>query len=122
MTAARQSPSGVSVVAEAGDPIQAAIWVDALRDAGIEAHTFERGVGAALGGAATGWSNYPVIVPARSLGQARSVLSDLSGASVLAPYRDPAEARARQSQALRIAALVVAGLVAAGVLMRILGG
>ncbi len=102
------------VVAEAGDPVQAQIWLDALRDAGIQATSFERGVGAALGGAMTsGWARYPVLVAEGEMAAARNVVAELGGAGLLAPVGDPAAARRRQSRAL----LVVGGIVAVVVVL-----
>jgi hypothetical protein len=109
----------VVTVAEASDPVEAAIWVDALRDAGIEAQSYERGVGAALGGAMTiGASVYPIVVAAEQLGAARNVVAELGGAGALSPYRDPAEAASRSRSVLFIASAVVAAIVLAGLLAR----
>lgn len=112
------------VVAEAPDELQAAIWVDALRDAGVQAAMFERGVGAALGGSVTSWSRYPVIVSEEHLLAARNIIAELGGASSLAPYRDPAALRARQTRQSRLLAaglLGIAAVVAIGVVARIVG-
>ena len=104
------------VVAEAPDPVQAGIWVDALRQAGVAAATFERGAGAALGGAATpGFAAYPIIVSTTDLGAARSVIAELAGAAVLAPYRDGRETRGAQ----RLALLAVGAVIIAGLLMAV---
>lgn len=110
-----------AVVAEAADPVQAHIWVDALRQAGIEANTFEQGAGAALGGAALHYlAAYPVVVRSDSLAAARSVIAEMSGAGVLAPYRSPVEQRAFRSVAL--AGIVLLGLLGLAALMVRLGG
>ncbi|MGE5595859.1 MAG: hypothetical protein ACM3S1_07475 [Hyphomicrobiales bacterium] len=105
------------VVAEALDPVQAGIWVDALRAAGIEAGTYERSVSAAFGGAAIGGASYPVLVDSGNLGAARTVIAELSGGAVLAPYRDSAAQRERRTQALRVVlGVVVVALVMALIL------
>jgi hypothetical protein len=111
------------VVAEALDPLQADIWLRALREAGIEAASFERGVGAALGGAVTaGSARYPIVVAEADIGAARSVIADLSGASAIAPVRARADVRASQRRALLTVAAVVVGIVILGVLSRIVAG
>jgi len=97
-----------AVVAEAVDPVQAQIWVDALRQAGIEATTFEQGAGAALGGAALHYlATYPVVIRSDSLAAARSVIAEMSGAGVLSAYRAPAELRALRPVAVAGAMLLV---------------
>jgi hypothetical protein len=121
-THASPAHGGTALVAEAGDAVEAAIWVDALHDAGIEAHSFERGVGAALGGATTNWARYPVLVPREALGHARSVIAELAGAAVLAPYRDPDDIRDGQSRALRTAALIAGIVLLAIAAARLLAG
>jgi len=96
------------VVAEAMDALQANMWVDALHRSGIDATTFERGAGAALGGAAIpSLTVYPVVVNSDSLGAARSVIADLGGAGVLAPYRGPRESRAHRPAAIATIVLTV---------------
>lgn len=85
------------VVAVARDPIEAGHWVNELQHRGIEAATFERGVGAALGGAETGrLARYPVIVAEEDLGRARNVISDVGGAQFLAPVREEGELQSRR--------------------------
>ena len=104
------------VVAEADDPVQAHLWVDALRQAGIEAATFEKSAGAAFGGAALHYlAVYPVVVRSGSLAAARSVIAEISGAGVLSPYRAPAERRTLGR--LAIAALLLLGLLGLVVLV-----
>ena len=85
--------SGTAVVAFARNPIEAGIWVDALRQAGILAETFESGPGAALGGASVFTARFPVIVSADDIGRARSIITDLAGAEVLEPVRDSGSRR-----------------------------
>ncbi len=111
------------VVAEASDPVEAAIWVDALKAAGIDAASFERGVGAALGGAATpGWAVYPVLVAAADIGAARNVVAEFAGGTALAPIPDAAAARERSQRALRIAGGAVVVVIVLALLARTLGG
>ncbi|MCC7365720.1 MAG: hypothetical protein IT303_15255 [Dehalococcoidia bacterium] len=117
---AEADDGGTTVVAIARDAVEAAIWTDALRDAGIEAAAFERGPGAALGGAAPPWSSYPVVVPAGRLAAARNVIAELAGGAVLAPYRDIAEERARRARVLWVAggaAAVVLGFLVVALLV-----
>jgi len=101
---------GTALVAEAADGIQAQIWVAALREVGIEAATFERGVGAALGGAMTsGLSRFPVIVARRDLLAARNVIADLGGAVHLAPVDYPE--RQRDAGLRALVTVIVAAVV-----------
>jgi hypothetical protein len=111
------------VVAVAADPVEAAIWVDALHAAGIAADSIERSHGPAMGGATTpGWAQYHVLVPGSTLGEARSVIASLSGSSRLAPYQDPQEARDRQIRALVIVATTAVAIAAVAIAVRIAGG
>jgi hypothetical protein len=111
------------IVAEARDEVEAAIWTDALIAAGIPAASYARGVGAALGGAsAPGWSVFPVVVDRGQLGAARTVIADLGGGQALAPYRDSASARKRQSQALFVVLGVVILVLAAALGARLAAG
>jgi len=101
--------AGTVVVARARDEVEAAIWVDALREAGIRAAMFEQGVSAALGGASVpGWASYPVVVARADIGRARNVIAEFAGAAALAPISDGAS-----GERLRRAALAVAGAIAA---------
>lgn len=112
-----------AVVAVAGDPITASIWADALRAAGIETRVFERGEGAALGGALTpGMAVFPVVVERGSLGAARSVIADLAGASALAPFPDRAAAQEGRRRALMVTFGIVLAVLAAGAIARVVTG
>lgn len=94
-------PGRMALVAEARDAIEANIWVDALRQAGIHATIHERGLGAAFGGAATfGVSGYAVLVERTAFGAARSVLAGLTDARVLAPLEEAEAEDRRRSRAL----------------------
>ncbi|MCK9519210.1 MAG: DUF2007 domain-containing protein [Dehalococcoidia bacterium] len=108
------------VVAVAGDAIQAAIWHDALEDAGIEAAVYERGVGAALGGASAFGASYPLLVDRGDVAAARNIIADLGGAVALAPVHDDRAARERRQRALLVAGAIVAVILALGVLSRLL--
>jgi hypothetical protein len=109
-----------TVVAEAQDPLQAEIWLDALRSQGIEAASFERGVGGALGGALTaGFAVYPIIVAQADLAAARGVIAQVAGASAIAPVRDSAETRAAQHRALIAVGVIAVAILVAGVLGRL---
>ena len=111
------------VVAEARDAVEASIWVDALREAGIAAGVYEQGVGAALGGAmTTGFSVYRVVVGRGELGLARSVIAEMAGAAVLSTFRDAETARVGQRRALITAAVVVVTVLVLGVLARVVVG
>lgn len=74
-----------ALVAVGRNAIEASIWVDALRAAGIDARSFEQSAGAALGAADVFAARFPVFVPAEEIGRARSVIAELAGGSVLAP-------------------------------------
>lgn len=111
------------VVAEAGDSLEAAIWVDALQAAGIDARTFERGVGAALGGAVTtGFARYPVVVSSDDVGEARNVIADMGGAASLAPVEEPGERGRAQQRGLVMVGLIVGGVLVIAVAARLIGG
>lgn len=71
------------MVAVAQNPAEAQIWVDALRDAGIEAGTYQRGPAAAFGGGRLVFSDYPVLVAHENIGDARNVIAELGGAGAL---------------------------------------
>ena len=104
----------VVIVAQAAELVQAQLWVSALRDAGIEAATFERGVGAALGGATAVGATYPVLVQRRDLVAARNVIAEMGGAPALAPLAEPETARSARARAAATVGLVaVAGALAA---------
>ncbi len=114
------SSTGRIVVAEAPDAVTAAIWVDALRDAGLDATTFSRGHGAAFGGAEA-FSTYPVLVAETSITAARAVIVELDGSSKLAPIPDrEADARRLRGALLAVGA-IIAALIAAALLGRLLG-
>jgi hypothetical protein len=114
--------SPTAVVAEANDPITAQVWVDALRDSGIRAAMFEQGTGGALGGAATTFSRYPVLVSEDDLVAARNVIARVAGASALAPIPDRDAERSRQKRIVVIAAAVVVAVLVFGVLNRVIAG
>lgn len=115
--------SAAAIVAEAEDPVQAAIWVDALRAAGIKCTSYERGVGAALGGAVTpGLAVYPVLVAREFLGAARSVVAELGGAAALAPWPDSARERSRALRAVRTSVAVALAILLAGLAAKVLLG
>ncbi len=91
---------GAVIVAEASDAAEARIWVDALRDEGIEAACVERGPGGALGGASIFGAAWAVLVPRARIAEARGVIAELGGAHALVAYRTPgrsAPARAAPS-------------------------
>jgi hypothetical protein len=95
-------------VATAPDIVAAQIWVDALKDEGIEARLFEQGPNAALGGAiTTGWTRYPVIVAEDDFTRARTVIGRLAGMHVLQPLPDSEAEDARRRWAL-IAVIAIA--------------
>jgi hypothetical protein len=114
------SPARI-VVAEAPDAVTAAIWVDALRDAGINAATFSRGHGAALGGAEA-FATHVVLVDSENFAAARTVIAELGGASKLAPIPDHKVEAQRQRGALIAVGSIVAVILAAAVLGRLLTG
>lgn len=111
-----------AVVAQTSDRIEAEIWVDALGDAGIKAMLFERGPGAALGGAATTLAVYPVLVAQGDIGRARSVIAELSGGAQLAPLRDSEESRRVQRNALLTVLVIALSVAIAGLAGRVLLG
>ena len=109
------------IVAKADSPVQAELWLAALRDAGIQGATYERGVGGAFGGAVGGpWSSYPVLVAREAVGQARSVIAEMDGASVLQPLSDPSAVRAQQTRILLTAGAIVGGGLLLAAVVRLL--
>jgi hypothetical protein len=110
------------VVAEARDELEAGIWVDALRQAGVRAGTFERSVGGALGGAVTGAAVYPVMVDGDDFGRARNVIAELGAAERLAPFRERGLERERARRGLLLAAVVVGVIAAVGVVSGLVRG
>ncbi len=111
-----------AIVARANDPLEAQIWVDALRDAGLEAGMIERGPGAALGGAFLGVASYPILVRHDQLEPARNIIAELGGAESLAPYSDPAEASERRRAALMTVVGVMVLVVVSLALLRLASG
>jgi len=107
------------VVAEAPDAVTAAIWVDALRDVGINAATFSRGHGAALGGAEA-FATHVVLVDGDKIAAARTVIAELGGASKLAPIPDQKAEIRRQRGAVVAAGVIVAAIIAAALFGRLL--
>jgi hypothetical protein len=111
------------VVAEARDPVQAGIWIDALERAGIPATSFERGVGAALGGASTpGSAVYPVVVGRDDVIAARNVIADLGGAAFLAPLSDIADIAEGQRWVALVVALLAVGVMVLAVVVALVSG
>ena len=90
---------GAVIVAEAGDVAEARIWVDALRDDGIEAAFLERGPGGAVGGASLFGVSYAVLVPRARIAAARNVIAELGGGRALVAYRTAGEERERSRRA-----------------------
>ncbi|MEP7215736.1 MAG: hypothetical protein ABI782_05735 [Anaerolineaceae bacterium] len=113
----------VAVVAEAGDLLEATIWVDALHAAGINARSYERGVGAALGGAVTtGVAGFPVVVSREDLGQARSVIADMGGTASFAPIEAPGERGRAQQRGLTLVGLIVGGALLIALVAKLIAG
>jgi hypothetical protein len=107
-------------IADAPDAVTAEIWLAELRAAGIRAGTFERGVGGALGGAATpGLVSYPVLVSEDDAVRARDIIAGLDAGEYLRVTVVPGgEQGARQLVALGVGAAIAAALlVAAAVLL-----
>lgn len=106
-------------IADAPDPVTAEIWLAELRAVGIRAGTFERGVGGALGGAATtGLASYPVIVSEGDAVRARDVIAGLGGAGYLhAVVPAGGENGTRQAVVLGLGAAVAAALLVAAAVM-----
>lgn len=104
-------PSTV-VVARTGDPIEAQIWVDMLRDEGIQAASYEQSIRGALGGASTLGirGTHHILVRHEDIAAARNVIAESGGARHLAPVPgDEDDAGARAARAL-IYALVGAAI------------
>lgn len=111
------------VVAESSDRIEAEIWLDALRAQGIPAAIFERGPGAAMGGAtASAFARYPVLVSRSNFGAARNVIADLAGGSALAPVRDAGAVNRASRNAVLVITIVAVAIIVAGVLFRVAAG
>lgn len=94
---------GPVVVARAEDGAQAQIWVDMLRDEGIDATSFEQGIRGSLGGASGFHSRYLILVRREQFGEARSVIAEAGGATNLAELPAEDGASASMTRALLIA-------------------
>ncbi len=88
------STDSAVVVARTSDGIQAQLWVDMLRDEGLDASTYTQGVQAALGGA-SGVGIHLVLVHREHVGDARNIIAEAGGASALAPIPGESEGYAR---------------------------
>ncbi len=98
------------VVASAPDFIAAQIWVDALKDEGIEARLFEQSPAAALGGAVTsGIARFPVLVREEDFAHARAVIGRLAGMEFLQPLPDDEDSDRRRRLALFAVAAIAVG-------------
>lgn len=115
--------SGTVVVAESQDVLDAVLWVEALEQVGIRATSFEQGLGGAYGGAWAGpLTRHCVVVSRDDLGRARSVIAEISGATRLSPYDDPAEQRERAKFAGVMVGAAVLFVVAAALAGKLLAG
>lgn len=103
------SNNGTVVVARTRDSLEAQIWLDMLRDQGLEAALFEQGVHGALGGARGFGGTHHVVVRRVDLTQARNTLADAGAAHALAPVPDSRESSSRMLQALLAAGGVAVG-------------
>lgn len=102
------------MVARAPNMVAAQIWVDALRDEGIEAGVFEQSPAAALGGAiTTGLAQFPIIVREDDFAAARAVIGPLAGMHALQPLPDDEVEDARRRWAL----FAVVGIAVAAMLL-----
>ncbi len=100
------------VVARTTDPIEAQIWVDMLRDEGIQAATYEQSMRGALGGASTlGFrSTHHILVRHEDIVGARNLIAEVGGAHQLAPVPgNDDEAGSKAARAL-VMALVGAAI------------
>ncbi|HXU24600.1 MAG TPA: hypothetical protein VN697_11275 [Tepidiformaceae bacterium] len=111
------------IVAESADRVEAEIWLDALRSAGIPAAIFERGPGAAMGGAmAPAFARYPVLVSRSNFAPARNVIADMAGGSALSPVRDSLASSRASLNAVLVMGVVAVGIIVVGVLFRVVAG
>jgi hypothetical protein len=88
------------LVASAGNPAEAQVWVDMLRDEGILATSIDRSVRAALGGMGLVTPRIYVMVNRADLLEARNIIAEAGGASALAPVPAEGEGRDRMVTAL----------------------
>ncbi len=102
--AAAKEPASATIVAVATDPAEARIWLDALRDAGVEAAVLERGAGGALGGASLLGDSWAVLVSRARIEEARGVIAELGGAHALVDSPTAEEERAASHRAFRTVA------------------
>jgi hypothetical protein len=93
------------VVARTSDPIEAQIWVDMLRDEGIQAATYEQSIRGALGGASTlGFrSTHHILVRHEDIVGARNLIAEVGGAHQLAPVPGDDDAGSKAARALLMA-------------------
>lgn len=98
-------------IARAPDEVTAALWVDVLADAGIEATSYSAGISGALGGAATPWGNaHPVLVAEEDAEQALAVLNEVEGDAAPEPLTAKQDREALQRMVIGLVGL---GLVTA---------
>ncbi len=106
------NPNDTVVVARTRDPIEAQIWVDILRDDGMQAAVFEQGARGALGGASLYGSIQNIVVRRTQFERAREIIADADGTHALIPLQEASESRDRM-----IRALLTVGGVAIGFLL-----
>lgn len=98
-------------IARAPDEVTAALWVDVLAGAGIEASSYSTGISGALGGASTPWGNvHPVLVAEEDAEEALAVLNDVEGDAAPEPHTAKQDREALQRMVI---GLVTLGLLTA---------
>jgi hypothetical protein len=114
-------PGGATVpVARARDVAEATIWVDTLRQAGIQAASYEsRPSAGALGGAtmAVGWEAM-ILVHKRDIVSARNLIAEMGGARALTPVPDDTAPSTGLTVWITIGGVVLVALALVAAVMR----
>ena len=116
------SSNATVVVAEAAEPIELGIWMNALKSAGIDARTYERSASAAFGGVQGQLlSSHPVVVPFGQLADAQDIIAGLAGEERLVSMVElQAQTTRAQRMTIGVAGLVLAAFLLAAILRAVL--
>ncbi|MCA9824006.1 MAG: DUF2007 domain-containing protein [Dehalococcoidia bacterium] len=109
----------VLTIAETGDELEANLWADALRDAGVRTEIVTRGTRGALGGGVLfPGAFFQLLVNGDDLDVAREVLGELGGAERIASGtgRDDAD----PMKLVWVMAAIIGAFFAAGLLLNVL--
>ena len=109
-------------IARAPDEVTAALWVDVLAEAGIEATSYSTGISGALGGASTPWGNvHPVLVAEEDAEEALAVLNEVEGDAAPEPFTVQQDREALQRMAIGLVGLGLATAIGLAVAFAMFG-